>query len=390
MKMLPMLHHSSTGTALSSVALASIFLAATGCQLPALQCEDRDGEPLTGAITSGWAQEPIFEDHTVEGSLSTSEFVADLALGLRYAALGEGTNYHTWSVTLPIEYLREIGEIPGTGEECSHDPLATCATLELVAMDACGNRRPVEDGEGLSAQLRLPVAPASRAIEDLEIALEMPDDDCYLPADGSRAAALVLTAEGAAAGAVVTLAVTDGALVGVNADGQITLEPIDDRAEATAWLSAPAEEAGGYARVTFQGEGVCEQSVLAQVAPAPVFTPASASLAPDQAFRVAITSEGRIGVCRAFPTHPGAASAVPAGTATDLTLETHDFTAPADDGDPDDDKVDCGDQQVEFVDILFLASATEASSITLSCADTLGQIATATYQVTVDEVECEG
>jgi hypothetical protein len=193
-------------------------------------------------------------------------------------AANDGFNFDTWSATVPFSLLQTA---------TTTDPETGNTTLAIVAKDACDRR--------FESSFELRVAVLAK---ELHLVVDYPGEEEYLPADGTTAAALSITADAAAAGAKVQLATTgDGVLAGATA-GLVTLAGDKSAPAAATVLFTSSKE--GTAVVTAAVEKLTAILPIVVAGP-PTLLPGAGTIKPGQTVSVTVTTQGRVKDCQATP-----------------------------------------------------------------------------------------
>jgi hypothetical protein len=247
------------------------------CTALAPEAQDCSGEIQVNVFADG--ETPIGSDGvTLTGTATHTGGLAirSLVVGGVPATNG-GNNYLTWSATLLLSQLRAL-DVDGDGS----------VPVPVTARDACD--AVLSDTDAVT--LTLDANPEVK-VERLALTVSVPGGGDWIPADGTHPALLSLTANPAAAGAVVDLDVSAGTLLGA----PVTLAG-DGTADATATALLTVDTAVTVV-VIATAEGVATSATLV-AAGAPVLSPDSGSLLPGAQIAVEVWSDGEIASCAAY------------------------------------------------------------------------------------------
>lgn len=257
-------------------------------------------------------------------------------------------NFGKWSVEVPYEALVTSGPTSATSQ----------VTFRAEALDACGRKYPF-------AEWTVAVDPTPQVdVTGLTISVEYPSERTFLPADDTTPAILTVTGQGRAAGATVAIQASGGTLRGINANGGLVLTaPLgaeDEGASATALFVA---KVAGPQVVTATVDGILASAIVVVAGP-PKLAPHAATLVPGSNLDMVITAEAPTLACQARPDPNLVVSyrETPFDVAP-VTLE------PEEDGS-------------FLLHIEALATATEETSVQVSCSDAYGQTGTAQFHLT--------
>lgn len=305
-----------------------------------LDCEDERGT-ISGQVLSGEVTEAVSKDLQVQGTTEHSENLTIRQVQVAgIAAQNTGFNFSTWSVTVPIGALAALPK----GEDGK-------VAVSVKATDACLRTHEVD-----SFTLLVDPNPEIN-VQTLELAVELPGGESYLPASGNIPAVIELTANPEAANAAVTLSATQGTFKGTT-DHQLLLA--GDRKQPARATALFIPSSPGTVVVTAAAKQVTKLATL-KVVGAPSLFPAGATLSPGQTVRVSVLTEGRIAACQATP-------------ATGLSVKSGEVDLMSTPGGSDvtqDNLVD--------IDISAAAGATEKAETQVTCRDVYGQAATGTF-----------
>lgn len=300
-------------------------------------CQD-DSAAITVEATAGGG-EAVNQDLPVQGVASHADNIAIreiLVAGI--PARNDGFNFKSWSALVPLQTLKGLRVKD-----------SDTVPLPITARDACGK----EASASFEVRLGVPV-------QRLDMAADYPGDEMFLPADGTTALALTITAEPEAAGAQVKLEATEGASFAGVVEGSVTLSG-DKKSPASASVLFTAKTEG--LTVITASVDKATRILPVRVAGPPSLLPPSATLAPGQTITVTADSDGRVRDCQAAP---AAGVSVTSG-GRDL-MATPAAVDESGDGNPD----------------IKIAAAKDVAgqvSVTVTCRDPFGQFAVGTYVV---------
>ena len=316
----------------------------TACAVPPgdLECENATGT-VSGQVISGETSQLVSRDLMVQGTAMHSQnLTIRQVLVAGVTATNKGFNFETWSVVVPVGALASLPrEEDGT------------VIVEVKATDACLRTHSV-------ASFSLLVDPDPQIdVQNLELAVELPGGESYLPATGNIPAVLSLTANPEAANAVVTLTATQGSFKGTS-DNQLLLA--GDRQQSARATALFIPQAPGTVVITATAKSKTTLATLKVVGP-PALSPSGAMLSPGQSVRVTVLTEGRVVACQATPAQ---GISVTSG-GVDL------MSRPGGSDVTQDNLID--------VDVSAAAGATQAATTELTCRDAYGQSATGSFML---------
>lgn len=297
-------------------------------------CKDQKSPAVELFVDTGFGDQPLDSDVLVSGrTRQANQFAVREVLVDGLPATKEAFNYSSWSAVVPVARL-----LPQRDE-------SGAAAIEVVARDACGGTASQDIVVNLLAPVR-----------ELNMDVDFPGGEVFLPADGRTAAVVTVTSNAEAAGARVELSASgSGSFVGL-INGGATLGG-DGSAPASVSLLFSASQAGTvFVSATSQGQ-LASAPIL--VAAAPRVRPSSADLAPGQSLSVTVDSEGRIESCQATPT---------AGLT--VTSEGRDLAA---------GPVEFDDAQRISLVVSAGDTLTEEQTVNVTCRDPFGQSGTGEF-----------
>ncbi|PKN55106.1 MAG: hypothetical protein CVU56_23000 [Deltaproteobacteria bacterium HGW-Deltaproteobacteria-14] len=221
-----------------------------------------------------------------------------------------------------------------------------------------------EYGQSGSGTFTLTVTnpPSDIVVDDVSLAIAVPQGRDHLPADGTATAVVTVAATGNPANARVILTASNGVLQGIGLDGGVTLGATGDGEAGATVLFTP--NAAGTAVITAAYSTGATAITTVPVVAAPRLAPAGATLYAGTGLDVAVLTSGEIAGCQATPS----------ASITVTTLDGGDVTAaPTAIGDGP------GGQAVH---VEAAPDAEDGASITLTCQDVWGQFASATFTAT--------
>lgn len=221
---------------------------------------------------------PVTTEFVLRGTVSAPNDVTVYRIEVNgVAATNAGTNFSSWTASLPIQLLADQAEggmvtlVPRLYTNCSATPLAP---RELVI--------PVDDTPGIAVD------------EITKLEATPPDNQGFVPATGMVTADVVIEANKEAVGASVALV----AVGGMVSPAAVTLEGngVDPaRASAKFWSTTP-----GVALLTATAKGR-SRSTQVTVAGPPTFSAGPATLPAGNRLTSTVRSAGRIAYCVASP-----------------------------------------------------------------------------------------
>lgn len=359
---------------------AHLFLIAStlhGCALLGRGNPNCSEDPLPPGFTkatvlvdntpgSAW----VSADFVVSGRVVDANFaLSALTIGTT-PATASGTNYGTWTATIPVAPLRDQPQ-----------PVVLDVWLETV----CGGPRVVDT-------IEVWVEPASgRPVTDLSATLTIPDV-CYLPTNGSAVADLDICASDRSTGAAVGVTSSPNATLVGPIEGKITLQPaLSDACGAdsssAAVLVAPTGE--GTVRVNAVGPGTAASTTSTRAAGAPRFTPASVTFPSPQAGlsrSLVLETGGLLEACTLASANPAAFDVSFDGTVVSTTSWAPASSPQPWDGTSTVDSTTCNGfvpSNAVDIDVVTTGSVVPGDVLWLRCWDVFGQASTATLSVPV-------
>ena len=353
------------------------FSIAAGCGLqeePPYQVATCAGEigpeepVMSGAAALLSPQEPIdLQPARISG---TTDHLGDLAITSvtvagEPAITREGAfNFGRWEAEVPWEKLRALAR-----EQSGGDPEATSATLDVVALDACGRSRKIDE---VDVEITIPGVPFIDP-DTLDVLVRYPRQDVsYLPVDQIVPAVIEVRANVEAVGAEVTLRATSGRFGSADrpmlaaVDPQVTLQLTrQPGGQVAAQVLFYAEEPGVILLTAEAREAVASASLRA--AGAPVLVPSSAELPPGTRLLVELLGEARLQSCEA-------------GDVADIRVTSGGLDlaqGPVQQLDDAD-----GDRLPDFSVLIDPLTVFDAS-VTGTCRDVYGQLSTGVYTARV-------
>lgn len=305
---------------------------------------------------------PVTDSVTLTGTVDSNIRLERLLVG-ELDAVGTRENFATWTATRTVQQLQDFR---GAGGE---------ALVPVVAVDVCGVEHPGESEDPLTIPVRVD-APANSdapglSVEVVASTLRAIDGapECYLPADGTGTARVLVSASSEAAGVGVVLeAGVDGQFLGAT-DDRVVLSyeqtgcssAVDEPCAASDEAVFRPTEAGllGISVAAGRTFDLDETSGL-RALEAPTFTGANGAVARNQSAFVQARSGGRLASCVATTSQ---ADLVRVLRGSQSLLE----------GAVDlDDDAQCGQQ--ESFEVVFDAMAPIGLTVDIACADTYGQV----------------
>lgn len=305
-----------------------------------LDC-DGAGGPVTIEVASGEGRS-LDGDLELAGSVRGPSDVAIRSVFVAGTPAERGSfNYGTWTATVPFQRLTQL-----------HEPGSTEVSLDLRAVDACGREFTA------TKALRIPVA-----FETLDANPSFPGGSSYLPADGTSAVTVRVTANADAAGRVVRVeASTPGTLTNLRGD-LLTLTGDGTTPAEGVFDYRPAGLRDGVATLTISGGGQAT-TVTVPVASPPSLLPSQGTVVAGQSLRVSVVSRGEVRGCSALtPLGVQASSGGQDISAAEAAVDDND------DGYPD-------------IVIAVAEELAAAALVTISCRDVHGQQGTARFTAT--------
>lgn len=306
-----------------------------------------DGRDESGKVTL--TPDVVELDAGAGDAKITGTAIADVRLaevrvgGVR--AKGTSSNFGTWEVTVPASELKRLG-------------MAGRVELPLAARDVCG-----DDHSGTAVMVKTAI-PAGTPAADLEVTVTPRGDlGCYLPADGSRAADVTVTAAPSAVGVPVVLMAFGGTLVGA-ATGTLALDADGETSILRAVVTVtPGKK--GFVTVSAAAGPSYDLAEELLVAPAPTFRPAELEVADGGRASLFVQGDGALARCSAQV------------TGASVTLVHGDQVVQLNDEPFELEAASCGFEARIDVE----RAAEEAPTlVVVRCTDTAGQSAVATVR----------
>jgi hypothetical protein len=316
-------------------------------------CDRGAGTP-TGRITTPatTTQTPVTIPYTVSGVIDYPGVAVDYVTVAGVPATATDTNFSVWTAQLGKDVL----EANRMGDD---------AQIVVKARTVCSGPN---DETTIATQL-VPIGPNPQTpITGLTVTIDPPSgDSCYLPANGSAATTVEISADMPFARASVNVAATNGVL---SPSGSVTLNP---SAKYDLFLTGSAQ---GTAVVTASSGGVTAASKSILVAAAPLIANAGGSAVRGVDYSLYVTSLGKLLDCRAEASDPSTVTLTATGIGAISTTGTTSVKAA--------NAPDCSVVTTLQIDVLFMAAAADGAEVTLSCRDTYLQEGSATVTVAPD------
>lgn len=260
-------------------------------------CEATPTPDCAGSAVSGTASASGIQGVWRAEELLVTGTATSAGLAIRSLRVGPvaatpevpNNNFATWSATLGAATLVSLAEPDSSG--------VGALTLEAVATDSCGQEWPIGEPIALEVDLSPEVV-----VSSLELEVEIPSGQGYLPVHGGVAGVVWLTANADAAGAEVSLSTSLGAFspadtLTLSGDGSA-------QAQATALLVGEGAADAGTALLTATAEGELASATV-RFAGAPWLSPETLALEPGDRATVLVRSEGAIDACSAYAERTG-------------------------------------------------------------------------------------
>jgi hypothetical protein len=230
------------------------------------------------------APDTVEGDLVVRGTASPSRNTAIRSLTVAgVEATPETFNYKEWSVVVPFAALLALPTDAAAPDD---------VVIPIRASPSCGDSGQTELTVHLNRH-------ANVRVDSLTLQASFPAGRTYLPADGSAAGLLEVTANPEGRGALISLAAVGGAVFpGASDTFKLTLAGDGvSGASASAVISAGG---AGTLFITATGDGTAATPLSVVAAAAPRLFPAAAKLKPGQALKVTVVKsvESQIADCQ--------------------------------------------------------------------------------------------
>lgn len=329
--------------------LLPLLLAACGTYVDPQSLDCSVDSDITGSATSAAGTTVVRDTLTVTGTAFHPEgrAIRSVTVG-GLPASNTGFNFETWRVDLPIEQLLSLdSDADGS------------VALTVSAQDACDHPTPQITDPLTILVDRTPGV----VVESLDLMATIPSGVSWVPADGSVAATITVTANADAADALVSMSSGGGTLAGLT-DGAARLAG-DGTSPATASLLFTSTTPG-TALITASADGVLDSVTVLVAGPpelVPGTQPSGVYLSPGQSLPVTVWTDGEVDWCTAYGASPtdipvttGGATLYGAQAASDTT----------------------GDGRPDIV-VGPVADLSAAASVEVYCCDRYDQCGSATY-----------
>lgn len=334
---------------------ATIVLPTLSCQLSeeATVCDDTAVAAPAGEITQGEAPltVKVSAPYTVRGVLRSKRAIDLLTIGgVPASNAAAGTNFSSWTVTLQAPDL-EANRTEGTSE----------AKLDVVAYDVCGDATDI-------ASTSLNIGPSTGVpVKNLTLEVQIPKDECYLPASKGASALVRVAADREFAGASVTLFASAGTL------SATTVQLLDDGVQASSFVTFTTETPG-IATLSAVGQGAPAEPVEILVAGAPTVSPTQEAAIRGISSSVYVTSHGNLDTCMVERTYP---------SNTKVTLVKPKLGVVTSSKSVNSKDHDCTTAETLRFQVLFDVNTPDGATVTIRCDDTFLQEGEATVTVAV-------
>jgi hypothetical protein len=314
-------------------------------------CDDETTDTTCGGmvdlvVVSPAADAVVSTDLVITGTATQTEgrAIRRILVG-GFSAENTGFNFDAWTATVPLSVLLS-----------AKDPGAGTATLEIEAFDSCTS----PESSGSLALVVLLDDEAGVEIDDLQLEVDYPGAESYLPANGENPAKVTISAGPQAHGATIRLEADDG----LELDGVDSVKLVSDAdgADAEAVVLVTASSPGNFLLVAEGKDANDVQSLRA--AGAPLMFPPALELAPGQTAGITVDTEGRVSSCQATP-----------ATGVTVTSGGIDISITPNAVDVD------GDERVDLR-VTVDAALVDPAAVTITCLDPFGQAASAQVSAT--------